>query len=92
MKKLYRGASTVKWTTNDPCSGSSESDPKLYTNFEFYEIEIHKHLENIWIYKAKQFMFTKNNFKQRISIVEDGASGEQVGDIEKIIVKNLFKI
>ena len=33
-----------------------------------------------------------NNFKQRISIVEDGASGEQVGDIEKIIVKNLFKI
>ena len=34
----------------------------------------------------------KNNFKQRISIVEDGASGEQVGDIEKIIVKNLFKI
>ena len=26
-------------------------------------------------------------FKQRI----DGASGEQVGDIEKIIVKNMFK-
>jgi hypothetical protein len=37
-------------------------------------------------------MFTKNNFKQRICILEDGASGEQVGDIEKIIVKNLFKI
>jgi hypothetical protein len=37
-------------------------------------------------------MFTKNNFKQRICIVEDSASGEQVGDIEKIIVKNLFKI
>ena len=37
-------------------------------------------------------MFTKNNFKQRISILEDGASGEQVGDIEKIIIKNLFKI
>ena len=28
----------------------------------------------------------KKNFKQRISILEDGASGEQVGDIEKIIV------
>ena len=55
-------------------------------------VEIHKHLENIWIYKAKQFMFTKNNFKQHISIVEDDASGEQVGYIEKIIVKNLFKI
>ena len=34
----------------------------------------------------------KNNFKQRICTLEEGASGEQVGDIEKIIVKNLFKI
>jgi hypothetical protein len=37
-------------------------------------------------------MFTKNNFKQRICILEDGGSGEQVGDIEKIIVQNLFRI
>jgi hypothetical protein len=38
-------------------------------------------------------MFTKKKFKQqRICILEEGASGEQVGDIEKIIVKNLFKI
>ena len=41
------GASTVKWTTLDPCLGLSESDPKLYTNFEFHEREIHKLLENI---------------------------------------------
>jgi hypothetical protein len=41
------GASTVKWTALDPCSGLSESDPKQYTNFEFYEIKIYKHLENI---------------------------------------------
>jgi hypothetical protein len=41
------GASTVKWTTLDPCSGLSESDPKLHTNFDFYETEIHKHLESI---------------------------------------------
>ena len=60
--------------------------------FEFYEIGIHKHLGNIWIYKAKQFMLTKILIQQRISIFEDGASGEQVGGIEKIIVKNLFKI
>ena len=33
-------------------------------------------------------MFTKHNFKKRISILEDGASGEQVGGIEKIMVKN----
>ena len=42
-----QGASTVKWTTLDPCSSLSESDPKQYTNFEFYEIKIHKHLLNI---------------------------------------------
>ena len=41
------GASTEKWTSLDPCSGLSESDPKLYTNFKFHEIEIHKHLKNI---------------------------------------------
>ena len=40
-------ASTVKCTALDPCSGLSESDPNLYINFKFYEIEIHKHLENI---------------------------------------------
>ena len=57
------GASTVKWTSLDHCSGLSESDPKLYTNFEFYEIEFYKHLENICIYKAKQFMFTKKQFQ-----------------------------
>jgi hypothetical protein len=36
-------------------------------------------------------VFTKRNFKQHIYILEDGASGEQVGDIEKIIVKNFLK-
>ena len=44
---ICMGASTVKWTALDPCSGLGESDPKLCTNFEFYEIETHKHLENI---------------------------------------------
>jgi hypothetical protein len=37
-------------------------------------------------------MFTTNNFKQRICMLQDGASGGQVGDIEKIIVQNLFEI
>ena len=31
-------------------------------------------------------------FKQCICILEDCASGEKVGDIEKIIVKNLLRI
>ena len=38
------------------------------------------------------YVHKKNNRKQRIFILEDGASIEQVGDIEKIIIKNLFKI
>ena len=54
---LLLGASTVKWTALDPCSRLSESDPKLCTTVEFYEIEY------IWIYKAKQFMFTKKKFQ-----------------------------
>ena len=37
-------------------------------------------------------MFTKNNFKQHISILQDGARGEKVGDIEKTFIKNLFEI
>ena len=41
------GASTVKWTALDPSSGISESGLELYTNFEFHEIKIHNHLENI---------------------------------------------
>ena len=63
MSSPWAQASMVKWTALDPCSCLCESDPKLYTNFEFYEIEIHKHLENIWIYKAKQFLFTKKQFQ-----------------------------
>ena len=48
----------------------SKNDPKLYSNFEFYDTKIHKHL--------KKHM--------------NGASGEKMGDIEKIIVKTLLKI
>ena len=44
-EELQRGASTVKWTNLDPCTCLSESDPKIHTNFEFHEIEIHKHLK-----------------------------------------------
>ena len=44
---LDMGASTVKWTSLDPCSSLKEIDPKLYSNFEFYEIKIQKYLENI---------------------------------------------
>ena len=42
--------------------------------------------------KRSHLCSQKNNFEQRISIVEDGASGKQVGDIEKLIVKNCSNI
>ena len=41
--------------------------------------------------KPNNFCSQQNNIKHHISFLEDGASGEQKGDIEKIIVKNLFK-
>ena len=59
--------------TLDPCIGLSESDLKLYTNFEFYEIKIHKNLKNILIYKAEQYMLTI--FYNNLHILENSASG-----------------
>ena len=51
-------------------------------------------LINIWetyeSTKLSNLCSQKNS--NNVYILEDGASGEQVGDIEKIIVKNLFKI
>ena len=41
--------------------------------------------------KPSNLCSQKINFKQCISILEDGASGEQVDDIQKTIVKNLVK-
>ena len=62
MSQIYEsqlGASTVKWTTPDPCLVLTESDSLLCTNFEFCEEINHRHFKNILIYKAKQFMMTK---------------------------------
>ena len=59
----------------------SESDSKLYTNFEFCEEKNHRDIKNIPIYKAKQIVMTKKNSKKNLHIFEGGASGVQVGDI-----------
>jgi hypothetical protein len=58
-KYEHMGASTVKWTTPNPCLVFSENDSKLYTNFEVCEKRNHKHSRNILIYKAKQIMMAK---------------------------------
>ena len=59
-------ASMVKWTTPEPCIGLCESDPKsesdskIYIDFEFCEEKIINNLKkNKLIYKAKQIMLTK---------------------------------
>ena len=54
------GASIVKWTISDPCLEFSESDSKLYTNFELCdEAKNHRHFKNILIYNSKKIMMTK---------------------------------
>jgi hypothetical protein len=82
----------LKWTALDPCLVFSESDIKLYTNFEFCEGKNHIHFKNTPIYKAKQTMTTTKNSKKNLHILEDGTSGVQVGDTEQMIVSNLFKV
>jgi hypothetical protein len=80
VARLYLVASMVKWIALDPYLVLRNSDSKLYTNFEFREENIHKHLKNILIYKANRFM----NFV--LDILEHGASGVQVGDIEQTTI------
>ena len=41
------GASTVKWIAPDPCPMLSESDSKLYSNFELCEEKILDTSKNI---------------------------------------------
>ena len=38
------GASMVKWTILDPCLVLSESDSKLYTDFDFVKEKNSRHL------------------------------------------------
>ena len=78
------GASMVKGVALDPYQGSSESDSKLYTKFEFCEekfIDIQK------IIKLQSQAINDDFFKKKIlHIFEDSASGVQVGDIEQVII------
>ena len=80
------GASTVKWTTLDPCTCLSENGSKQYTNFEFCGKNIISILKHIDL-QNKQFLLTKKNLTKSLFILEDGASG----DIEQVIVKFMFK-
>ena len=72
----------VKWTTHDLCLVASESDFKSCTNFEFCEEKIINTKKVYWSTLSND----KNNSKKSLHIVEDGASGVQVGDIEMATV------
>ena len=50
-------------------------------NLNFRKKTNHGNFENILIYKAKQYVITKK-FKKHLHILEDGASGVHVDDIE----------
>ena len=54
--------------------------------------ESHIENKNTLNYKAKQFMLTKTIRRKNLHILEDDASGVQVGDTEQAIVYNLFAI
>ena len=73
---MAMGASVVKWTTHDPCLVLSESDSTLYTNFEYCEEKNLRNLKTINL--QNQAIYDDKN----PHILEDGASGVQVGDIE----------
>ena len=60
-------ASVVEWTTLVPCKGLSESDSKLYTNFEFCE-KNHKHLWKAYWCTKPSIFFWYQQFQQQISV------------------------
>jgi hypothetical protein len=60
----------------------SESNSKVYTNFESCGGKNDKRFKNILIYKAQQIMMTSKIPRNVYIFLDDGASGVQVRDIE----------
>ena len=63
----------------------SESDSKIYTNFEFFKEKI------IDIYKITALHSPPNcdeykNYKKKLHILKDCTSGVQVGDIKQMTI------
>jgi hypothetical protein len=78
--------------TLDPCPSSNESDSRLYTNFEIGEGKFHRHSKKHIDLQSQAIYDDKNNSKNVLHILKDGASDVQVGDIEQVNVQNMFKI
>ena len=80
------GASMVRWTTPDPCLVLSDRDWKLYTNFEFCEEKNHIHVKKHIGLQSHAILWWQKNSMKNLHILEDRASGVQIGDIEQVIV------
>ena len=76
----------VKYTTSLPCIGLSESDLRLYPNFEFCEGKNHKHLENTFDVQSQAIYVDNKKFKKSLHILEDGVSNVQVEILNMEIV------
>jgi hypothetical protein len=58
----------------------------------FVKEKVHRHSKSILIYAAKQSMITKTISRKISHILEDNASGVQVGDMKQVTIQNLFEI
>ena len=63
IPKITMGASTVKWTTLEPCIGLSESNSKLYINFEICEDKNHKNKKHSDL--QSQAIYVDNCFQEK---------------------------
>ena len=83
------GANIVKCTTPYPCLVSNESNSKLTLTLNFVKeriVDINNNNNNHHHLQSQAIYHDKSNSKKNLHILEDGASGVQVGDIEQAIV------
>ena len=66
----------------DPCLVVSESDSKLYTNFEFCEEKIHRNFKKHIDLQSQAIYDEKKDSKKSLHNLEDCASRAQIVYIE----------
>ena len=81
----------VDMTTLDSCTCLSESDSKQYTNFEFYEGKICKHLKKHINLHIQAIYVDKNNLKRVCIFQKTMQVGVQVMILNKQLSKFCFK-
>ena len=84
-KLVCVGASTVKWTSPIPCIVFSEMIQNYTLSFEFCGELIINLLKTYWSKKI-QANYAGFFLKKSLHILEEGASGVQVGEIEQLHV------